>query len=102
MKFFFRLQYLRNISIRKKLYFIVGTMAVLIAAELFTLWFAIHTLSSVRAFVGGEGLYSKAQKDGIYQLEKYYRTHDENDYQGFLEFMKVPLGDHKTRMELLK
>src|ERR1044072_9952541 len=93
---------LRDVSISKKLYFIVGTMAVLIAVELFTLWFAIHTLSSVRALVGGEGLYSKAQKDGIYQLEKYYRTHDEGDYQAFVKFMTVPLGDHKTRMELEK
>ncbi len=43
---------LRDISISKKLYFIVGTMAVLIVIELVTLTFAIHTLSSVRAFVG--------------------------------------------------
>ena len=62
MKNLFSWQKLRDISIKKKLYFIVGTMAVLIAIELITLWFAIHTLSSVRAFVGAEGLWSKAQK----------------------------------------
>src|SRR5437868_4514743 len=77
-------------------------MAVLIAVELFTLWFAIHTLSSVRALVGAEGLWSKAQKDAIYQLEKYYHTRNENDYLAFQKFMLVPLGDHKTRLELLK
>lgn len=96
------LQRLRNISIKKKLYFIVGTMAVLIAIELFVLWFAINTLSAVRACVGAEGLWSKAQKDGVYYLGKYARTHDEADYAAFLNFMKVPLGDHKTRMELIK
>ncbi len=52
----------RNISIAKKLYFTVGIMALLIAIELVMLFFSINTLSSVRAYVGGEGLYSKAQK----------------------------------------
>ena len=77
-------------------------MAMLIAIELFTLWFAINTLSSVRALVGAEGLYSKAQKDGIYTLTRYSLTHDEEDYNRYLEFMSVPLGDHKTRLELEK
>src|SRR4051812_27026036 len=93
---------LRNISIAKKLYFIVGTMAVLIAIELFTLWFSISTLSSVRAFVGAEGLWSKGQKDASYSLSRYYQTHDESNYRDFQRFMAVPLGDHKTRMELMK
>ena len=92
----------RNVSIAKKLYFTVGIMALLIAVELFVLIFSIHTLSSVRAYVNGEGLWSKAQKDGIYQLLKYTRTHDEADYVKFTEFLKVNLGDHKTRMELSK
>jgi len=69
---------------------------------LFTLWFAIHTLSSVRAFVGAEGLWSKAQKDAFYQLRKYDLTHNESDFQEYKKFLEVPLGDHKTRVELLK
>jgi len=95
-------QRLKDISITRKLYFIVGAMAVLIAVELFALWFSIHTLSSVRAFVGAEGLWSKAQKDATYQLQKYYTTRDEEDYKAFQKFMEVPLGDHITRLELLK
>ncbi|HTB52196.1 MAG TPA: ATP-binding protein [Ferruginibacter sp.] len=93
---------IKDISIAKKLYFIVGTMAILIVVELFTLWFAIHTLSSLRALVGAEGLWSKAEKDAVYELNKYYRTHDEKDYASFQKFMRVPEGDHTTRMELLK
>ena len=97
-----RLTSLRDISISKKLYFIVGTMAVLIAVELITLWFAIHILSAVRAFVGAEGLWSKAEKDAVYNLRKYSSTREEADYAAFQRFMQVPLGDHKTRLELLK
>src|SRR4051795_1649391 len=95
----FRLQFLKDISIAKKLYFIVGAMAVLITVELITLWFSIHTLSSVRAFVGAEGLWSKAEKDAVFSLRKYSASHDEIDYAAFQKFMAVPLGDHKTRLE---
>ena len=95
-------RWFRDISIAKKLYFTVGIMALLIAIELVVLFFSINTLSSVRAYVGGEGLWSKAQKDGLYQLLKYARTRDEADYARFLDFLKVNLGDHKARLELSK
>ncbi len=93
---------MKDISIAKKLYFIVGAMAILIVIELVSLWFAIHTLSSVRALVGAEGLWSKGQKDAVYNLRKYNLSHKEADYAAFKKFMEVPLGDHITRLELLK
>ena len=102
MKNLFPSGWFRDISIAKKLYFTVGIMAVLIAVELFTLFFSIGTLSSLRAYVGGEGLWSKAQKDAIYQLIKYGKSRNEEDYLQYKEFMKVPLGDNKARLELLK
>lgn len=95
-------RWFKNISIAKKLYFTVGVMALLIGIELFTLFFSIHTLSSVRAYVEGEGLWSKAQKDASYHLLRYGVWHDERDYEKFKEFIKVPLGDSKTRKELIK
>ncbi|MCW3127705.1 MAG: multi-sensor signal transduction histidine kinase [Bacteroidetes bacterium] len=95
-------QWFGDIPISQKLYFTVGIMATLIAVELVTLWFAIGTLSSVRAYVAGEGLYSKGQKDAVYQLQKFSQSHNEADYQSFLAFMKVPLGDHKAREAMLK
>lgn len=95
-------KWFKNVSIAKKLYFTVGIMALLIALELGVLVFSINTLSSVRAYVGGEGLWSKAQKDAIYQLMRYGITHNEADYLKFREFMKVSEGDHKARLELSK
>jgi signal transduction histidine kinase/ActR/RegA family two-component response regulator len=77
-------------------------MALLVTIELCTLWFAVSTLSSVRAFVNGEGLWSKAQKDAVYSLHIYAHSHNEKDYQNFREFLKVPIGDNKTRIELQK
>jgi signal transduction histidine kinase/ActR/RegA family two-component response regulator len=93
---------LRDITIAHKLYFTVGIMALLITIELCTLWFAVGTLSSVRSFVNGEALWSKAQKDAVYNLFVYSHSHDEKHFHAFREFIKVPVGDNKTRLELQK
>ncbi|MBB6111925.1 hypothetical protein HDF23_004698 [Mucilaginibacter lappiensis] len=75
-------------------------MAFLIVIELFTLNFAIKTLSAVRSYVGGEGLWSKAQKDALSHLKVYAYSHNEQDYQAFQQFLKVPLGDGAARIAL--
>ncbi len=90
----------RNLSVGKKLYAVVGLMAVLIALELFTLLFAMNTLSSVRAMVHGEGLWSKAQKDAILSLYQYALTQDETYYLGFLDNLKINFGDRQARLHL--
>jgi len=102
MRGFLFFKWLKNISLTKKLYFVVGIMALLIAVELFTLSFMVHTLSSTRALVGAEGSWSKAEKDAVYSLTKYGYTHDEKDYQRYLSSLKAPLGDRKARLEMLK
>ncbi len=91
----------RDVSIARKLYFTVGTMALLIGVELFVLLFCLNTLSSLRAYVGGEGLWSKAQKDAVFHLYKYGVSHTDKDYELFERFMRIPAGDAKTRQELL-
>lgn len=100
MKGFFN--WLRNISLTRKLYFVVGIMALLIAVELFTLSFMVHTLSSTRALVGAEGSWSKAEKDAVYSLTKYGYSHDEKDYRRYLTLLEVPLGDRRARLQLIK
>ena len=95
-------RWFRNVSIAKKLYFTVGIMALLIGLELFALFFSLGTLSSLRAYVGGEGLWSKAQKDAIFHLYKYGVTHDRASYLQFWQFMAVPVGDGKARRELAR
>lgn len=92
----------KDVSIAKKLYFTVGIMALLIGLELFALFFSISTLSAIRGFVGGEGLWSKAQKNAVYQLYVYGTTRREADYLQFKEYLKVPLGDGRARQEMMK
>lgn len=59
-------------------------------------------LSAVRAYVQGEGLWSKAQKNAMQNLLSYARTHDERFYAGFERNMRVQLGDERARLELQK
>ncbi len=91
-----------NLSVTKKLSVVVGLMAVLIASELFTLFFAMNTLSAVRAFVAGEGLWTKAQKDALHSLYQYALHGEEKYYSAFQRNLDVPAGDHIARLELSK
>lgn len=92
----------KNISIAKRLYFVIGGMGALIIYELIALQFAMHTLTAARAFVGGEGLWSKSQKNAVISLQQYGITKSEADYRSFLQHLKVSEGDHRARIELLK
>lgn len=92
----------KNFSISAKLYFVVGTMALLIVMELLTLKFAMNKLSAVRAFVGGEGSWSKAQKNGVHHLHQYITTRNEAFYNSFKDSLRVPDGDRMARAELSK
>ena len=91
-----------NISISAKLYFVVGLMAGLIIIELLTLRFAMGNLSAVRAFVGGEASWSKAQKNAVYHFQRYAMNNKEEDYHAFYESLKIPDGDRMARTELMK
>ncbi|MGZ3735736.1 MAG: ATP-binding protein [Bdellovibrionota bacterium] len=90
----------RRISIATRLYFVVGLMGLLIFLELMTLRFAMGKLSAVRAFVGGESLWSKAQKNAVFSLQRYASTRDEWDFKHYQEFLSIPEGDHVSRLAL--
>ena len=75
---------------------LIVTLQVLVAA------ISIDLLSAVRAYVTGESLYSKGQKDAQIYLIDYAEYHREEDYQRFLAAIAVPLGDRVAREELQK
>ncbi len=92
----------RDLSVSKKLYIVVGLMAFLITLELFTLKYTVNILSAVRAFVGGEGLWSKAQKNALLDLQSYIIFRDEKYHNSFIQQLEVPLGDREARKELMR
>lgn len=63
-------------------------------------YFQAETLNSVRAFVRGEGLWSKAQKDAVFYLERYVQHRKHSDFERFKEALEVNLGDNEARLAL--
>src|SRR5271169_4455527 len=59
-------------------------------------------LSSMRAYVGGESLWSKAQKDAVTHLRQFARGGDLAEFKRFREALSVPMGDRAARIELQK
>jgi signal transduction histidine kinase/CheY-like chemotaxis protein len=64
--------------------------------------FTITITSGVRAYVAGEGLYAKYQKDAVFYLRRYVQTSNEADYKRFSDAILVPLGDGNARRALDK
>jgi len=64
--------------------------------------FSFGLLSSTRAYVGGESLWSKAQKDAVFHLQKFAANHDPEDLRQFRANIAIPLGDHVARVEMTK
>jgi PAS domain S-box-containing protein len=93
---------LANSSITTKLATIVAINLVGMLLLLGVMTLALNIAGGVRAYVGGEGLWSKGQKDAVYYLAEYARTHAPGDYQSYLKAVAIPLGDRKARLELLK
>ena len=61
---------------------------------------SLETLSSVRAYVGGEGMWSKGQKDAIHFISLYSQTGDEQFFGRFKVAVAVPLADRAARYAL--
>jgi diguanylate cyclase (GGDEF)-like protein/PAS domain S-box-containing protein len=72
-----------------------------IAALMLSLFVAsLTTLSSIRAFVNGEGMWSKAERQAIAELHRFADSGSQDDYLRFRAELAVPLGDHAARLEL--
>lgn len=91
-----------NLPISKKLVVILWTFLLVVIGLLGLSYKTIQDLSGVRAYVGGEGLWSKAQKQAVYDLLRYSIAHSESDFESYQTELLVPLGDEKARLELQK
>lgn len=61
---------------------------------------SIYVLASARIIVAGESMWSKAQKEAIFHLDRYATQGDEEAYQAFRLALEVPLGDRQARLAL--
>jgi len=82
---------------RRRYWPVVSGFVGIVAIQVVVALISIDVLSSVRAFVSGESLYSKGQKDAQIALLAYAETSQEADYQRFLRALAVPLADRAAR-----
>lgn len=79
---------------------LVWPFVALIVAQVSIAVISLDTLSSVRAYIGGEALWSKGQKDAIHYLNHYVETGDALAYRRYQEAIAIPLGDRDGRFAL--
>jgi diguanylate cyclase (GGDEF)-like protein/PAS domain S-box-containing protein len=60
----------------------------------------MSALSSLRAFAGGESLWSKGQKDAISHLRRYCQSGDGAEFVSYQAAIAAPLGDRVARVEM--
>ncbi|MFZ0862543.1 MAG: PAS domain S-box protein [Candidatus Sulfotelmatobacter sp.] len=89
-----------RLPIARKLLVIVGVFVAIVICVFFLGVLRSEILSGVRAYVGGEGLWSKAEKRAVLSLTKYATSHAESDYRQYLSEIAVPTGDKHARLQL--
>ncbi|MBV8248112.1 MAG: EAL domain-containing protein [Comamonas sp.] len=78
----------------------VWPFALLVGVLILSASSSLYLLSSVRSFVNGESLWSKAQKDAIYYLSRYADNGKPADLDRYQQALLVPHGDAQAREAL--
>ncbi|SED51072.1 PAS domain S-box-containing protein/diguanylate cyclase (GGDEF) domain-containing protein [Rhizobiales bacterium GAS188] len=86
--------------VRHRLLRLVLPFVAVIALQALLACVSLETLSAVRAYVGGEGLWSKGQKDAIHFVTLYSKTGDEQYFRRFQAAIAIPLADRAARLAL--
>lgn len=91
-----------NLPVSRKLVVVLWLFVVAVIALLILSYEIIGSLSALRAYVEGEGLWSKGQKQAVHDLVRYASSHSEADYRAYQRALQTPLGDKQARLELEK
>jgi len=85
---------------KNRLLRLVMPFVAVVIFQAFLAGLSLEMLSSVRAYVGGEGLWSKGQKDAIHFISLYSETGDERFFDQFKKAIAIPLSDRAARYAL--
>ena len=86
----------------KRMLLIVSPFLVIVIVLVWLSILSIDILAAGRAYVEGESLWSKNQKEAIFHLLRFADTRDEADFEKYRKAIKVPQGYGKARLELEK
>jgi PAS domain S-box-containing protein len=91
-----------DLPVPKKLVAILWIFLIVVILLLGLSYLTIENLSAARAYVGGEGLWSKAQKQAVRELLLFSTSRSETHFDAYQRALLVPLGDRQARLELEK
>ena len=92
----------RGTFARRWFVLIVSIFIAIQIAALGLSWMAMDFIDSTRAYVTGEGLWSKAQKGALLSLHRYASSGDGRHYRDYRREIGVQIGDRVAREELEK
>jgi len=90
------------ISLSRRLVLIIWPFLAIVLLQVLLALASLDILSSGRAYVEGQSIWSKAHKGAVASLLQYAETYDEREYREFLKAISIPLGDREARLELDK
>jgi diguanylate cyclase (GGDEF)-like protein/PAS domain S-box-containing protein len=91
-----------HFSSGEKVIFIVVLFVLIAIFTANMLYLQGKVLDGVRAYVRGEGLWAKGQKNAALYLERYTYSGNETDYLAFRKAVLVNIGDQNARNALYK
>lgn len=62
--------------------------------------FSLEVMSSVRAYVAGEAMWSRSQKNAVYFLNRYLHSGEVSQFALYQTSLAVPIGDEYARWAL--
>jgi len=86
----------------KRMLLIVSPFLAIVAVLVWLAIESIDILAAGRAYVEGESLWSKNQKEAVFHLLRFAEGGSEVDFSNYQKAMMVPLGFRKARLELEK
>jgi len=94
--------HLAQVSARRLLFRTIWPFLLLVVLLLTTAVVGMHMMSAVRAFVLGESLWSKAEKQALIHLSAYAATQSPDEYARYQDAIAIPLADARARDALLE
>lgn len=84
----------------KQLLRLVAPFIAVVALQALIAAISLEVLSSVRAYVAGEAIWSRAQKNAVYALTLYLQSGEQVFFDRYRSALAVPLGDGIARKAL--
>jgi diguanylate cyclase (GGDEF)-like protein len=83
-----------------RLFAVAWPFVAIIVVQTLLAAFSLQMVSSLRAYVSGESMWSKGQHDALYYLNRYVTTNDPAQFEKYRAAIDLPLGDRDARLAL--